>query len=90
MGSSESQTIEIRSGRGGKSAYIKGTRTRVSDILRLFDVMQDELVIERICRALPHLTPEQVREALEYGRNAPQVKDEILEEQALLQKIPTS
>jgi uncharacterized protein (DUF433 family) len=87
MGHEES--IEVRAGRGGKSAYVKGTRTRVSDIVRLYDIMKEELIIERICRALPHLTEEQVRAALDYGRYDPSVKDEILEERALLETIPT-
>jgi uncharacterized protein (DUF433 family) len=80
--------IEVRKGPGGESAYIKGTRTRVSDILRMFDVMRDEVIIERICRALPHLTPDQVRAALEYGRGNQAVEDEIREEESLLREQP--
>jgi uncharacterized protein (DUF433 family) len=82
--------IEVRKGPGGKSAYISGTRTRVSDIARLYRILQDEAVIDRICESLPHLEPAQVRAAIDWWRaNGQTVEDEIAEEQALLDTIPT-
>ena len=79
------QLIEVRGGPGGRSAFIKGTRVRVSDIAQLEGLRNGSSAPEQICKALPHLTPEQVRAALEYWRAHPKdIQKEIEEEEALL------
>jgi uncharacterized protein (DUF433 family) len=82
--------IEVRKGPGGKTAFIKGTRTRVLDIARMFLIMQDELIIERICQALPHLEPGQVRAAVEWWRkHSKDIENQMMEEEKILQSLPT-
>ena len=84
------KAVEVRKGLGGETAFLTGTRTRVSDVARLFLIERDEMVIERICKALPHLQPDQVRAALDWWRsNEEQVQAEIDLEQALLAKMTT-
>jgi uncharacterized protein (DUF433 family) len=63
----EHMLIEHKAGPGGKTPVIKGTRVRVSDIARLYEILQDEVVVERIQRSLPHLTPSQIHAALTTG-----------------------
>ena len=82
--------IELRTGPGGQSAFIAGTRVRVSDIARLHDVLQTEMIAERIQAALPHLTLPQITAALGYWRaNKARIVQEIEEEEKLLDSIPT-
>ena len=82
------QLIEVRHGPGGRSAFIKGTRVRVSDIAQREGLRNGMSAPEQICRALPHLTPEQVQAALEYWRTHPEdIQKEIEEEEALLGEI---
>lgn len=88
-GSPDRDPIETRRGPGGESAFIAGTRVRVSDVAQLYGLIQEELVVERIVRSLPHLTPAQVRAAIEYWRShEQQISDEIAEERAILANIP--
>jgi uncharacterized protein (DUF433 family) len=83
--------ISIRRGAGGESAYVEGTRTRVSDIARLYKMMREEVIIERMIRSMPHLTPSQIAAALEYWRaNADEIDDEIAEEDLLVEKLATA
>ena len=84
------QYIERRSGPGGTSAYINGTRVRVSDIARLYGLLQSETIAERIRRSLPHLTPPQIEDAIAYWRaNQKEIDAEIEEEEKLLSNVPT-
>jgi uncharacterized protein (DUF433 family) len=80
--------IEVRKGPGGKTAFIKGSRTCVSDIARLFQITQEELVVERICESMPYLEPAQVRAAIAWWHDHEQdVEQEIEEERELLAKV---
>ena len=82
------KAIEVRDGAGGKSAYIAGTRVRVSDIARLYSLMEAELVAERVQRSLPHLSLPQIRAAVTYWREHPkEVNEEISLEQSILEKL---
>lgn len=82
--------IEVREGRGGKSAYIRGTRVRVSDIARLHEVLGAGGVPERIREALPHLTVRQVEAALGYWRkHEKEIRDEIDKEEGILSRLPS-
>jgi uncharacterized protein (DUF433 family) len=82
--------IERRVGPGGESAFIAGTRIPVSDIARLYRLMESEIVTERIPRALPSLSPEQVKVAMTYWRSNPEeIEQEIEEEEAILREIPS-
>ena len=79
------QTVEIRESAGGKSAFIKGSRVRVSDIARMVALGEKA---EEIQAALPHLTKKQVLAAIEYWQaHKPSIQREIEEEDALLEKI---
>ena len=80
--------IVRRSGAGGTSAYIRGTRVRVSDIASLVLILRDETMEERINRALPHLTPEQIDAALAYwNSHSDEIEAQIEEEEALFREI---
>jgi uncharacterized protein (DUF433 family) len=80
--------IEHKAGPGGKTPVIKGTRVRVSDIARLYELLKEEVVVERIQKSLPHLTPAQIHAALDYWReNKQEVEIEIQQERDLLEKI---
>jgi uncharacterized protein (DUF433 family) len=82
--------IEHRTGPGGESAFIAGTRIRVSDIARLYSLMESEILTERIPQALPSLSPEQVKAAITYWRSNPQeIDQEIEEEDAILRELPS-
>jgi len=66
------------------SPIIAGTRVRVSDIVSIHNLWAREMVIERICRSLPHLAPEQVREALRYyEEHREEIDREMAEEEAM-------
>ncbi len=66
------------------SPIIKGTRIRVADVVRYYRLLAREMVIERIVQALPHLTPEQVRAALDYyDRHRYEIERELREEDRL-------
>lgn len=80
--------IEHRSGAGGRSAYVGQTRVRVSDVARLYKIMHEEVIAERIQKSIPHLTTTEIHAALEYWReNTQEIEDEITEEEELLSKI---
>lgn len=82
--------IEIRKGAGGESAYIGRSRVRVSDVARMYPLMLDELIIERMSRSLPSLTEEQLAEALAYWRAHPEmIQAEIDEEEKILASLPS-
>ena len=86
----QSEAIEIREGPGGMTAFIPGSRIRVSDIARYYQLMLDEVIVERIQRAFPHLTERQIASALDYWRtHEAEVAAEIEEEMKLLEQIPT-
>ena len=83
--------IEIRKGAGGDTAYVSGTRVRVSDVARLYRLMQEEVIVERMRRSLPSLTPAQLTSALAYWRaHEKEIEEEIQEEERLLKKIPAA
>ena len=85
----EKPAIETRQGAGGESAYIAGTRVRVSDIARLYALLKEESMIERIQRSLPSLTVPEIEVALEYWRvHKSEVESEIAEEEALFERVP--
>jgi uncharacterized protein (DUF433 family) len=78
-------------GRAEGKAMIAGTRVRVSDIARLYEIKLDEMMIQYISEALPHLTREQIREALDYWRaNRAEIDREIELEEALMSQIPAA
>jgi uncharacterized protein (DUF433 family) len=82
--------IEVRKGRGGRSAYIRGTRTRVSDIVRLAQALAGDSVARNIEEELPHLTTAQVESALAYWRaHREQIALEIAREEKVLRHIPS-
>jgi uncharacterized protein (DUF433 family) len=90
MGKSKDD-VEIRRGAGGDTAYISGTRVRISDVARLYRIMQEEVIIERMRRSLPSLTSEQLTSALAYWRaHEAEIEQEIQEEDRLFDKIPAS
>jgi uncharacterized protein (DUF433 family) len=81
--------VEKRMGAGGESTFVKGTRVRVHDIARLFQIVQEELVVERMLEALPHLTREQIDDALSYWlSHADEIAEEMREEEQVMSKIP--
>jgi uncharacterized protein (DUF433 family) len=67
---------ELIDHRAGAAGYvrpmIKGTRTRVSAVAQLYELLQRETPAERIRRALPYLEIEQIEAAIEYWRNHPE------------------
>jgi uncharacterized protein (DUF433 family) len=84
------KTIDVRSGPDGKSAYITGTRVRVLDIAELHDLLSKESIDERIQRALPHLTLEQIQAALAYWReHREEITAEIAKRDLILEKTPS-
>lgn len=81
--------IEVREGPGGKSAFINGTRIRVLVIARLFEILQEELLMDRMLEEMPTLSKEQISEALAYWREHPrEMLEEIDEENEAISKIP--
>jgi uncharacterized protein (DUF433 family) len=82
--------IEVRHGPGGESAFIAGSRVRVSDIARLYSLMQEELVVERVQRSLPHLSLPQIRAAVTYWHeHEKEVDEEISRERLILNNLPS-
>jgi uncharacterized protein (DUF433 family) len=80
--------IEHRSSAGRSSPVIKGTRVRVAEIAQLYRLLSEEVVAERIQKALPHLTMEQIQAALAYWRNHPdEVQSEIETDEAFLSDL---
>ena len=82
---------EVRRSTAGPSAFIRGTRVRVADFVQLYLLLQQEVVVERLLRSLPDLTPEQVHAALDCSRSR---KEEIeleveAEEEILTRPAPT-
>lgn len=88
---SPNAAIEYRSGASGeKTAFISGTRVRVSDIARLYTIMRETIIIERMLQALPSLSEEQVAAALAFWReNEKEIENEINQENEILSKIST-
>ena len=83
--------VEIRKGAGGDTAYISGTRVRISDVARLYRLMEEEVIVERMRRSLPSLSPSQLTSALAYWRaHEEEIEEEIQEEERLLKKIPAA
>ena len=83
------KAIEIREGAGGETAYVSGTRVRVSDVVRLFQVTQEQIVIERMRQSLPTLTERQLTDALAYWREHPErIQAEIDEEEQVIASLP--
>ena len=81
--------IDVRRGSGRKSAYIGGTRVRVSDIVRLYIRLRAEPLNERILASLPYLTLAQIDEALEYwASHGDEIESEIAEEDRIAESIP--
>jgi len=89
MARTRKPAIEIRTGAGGETAYITDTRVRVSDIVRLYEIAREEVLVEYIQRALPHLSYEQITAALAYYRqNTTRIETELKEEDEVLANIP--
>jgi uncharacterized protein (DUF433 family) len=89
MARARKSAVEVRKGVGGESAYIADTRVRVSDIVRLYEIAREEVLVEYVQRALPHLSFEQIAGALAYYRaNQSQIDSEMEEEDEAFLKIP--
>ena len=58
--------IEHRVTATGKSAYVGATRVRVSDIARMSESLQTELMVDRIREAIPSLSEAEIVAALRY------------------------
>jgi len=81
--------IEIRQGAGGKSAFVGKSRIRVADIAQMYPIILDELIVERMQRAYPSLTVDQIYAALEYWRvHKKEIDSLIQEEQAIIDRLP--
>jgi len=52
----------------GGRPRIEGTRISVKDIVALYQMHLDSIIVERILKDFPHLKEEQVRAALQYYR----------------------
>jgi len=91
MAKHKGDPIEIRQKASGKKAYIAGTRVRVADIAVYYGIFLDELVIERLQRAMPHLTAKEIADAIEYWRNnKDEIQKEIEEDDAAIANIPAA
>ena len=67
------ELIEHRAGFAGYvRPYIKGSRIRVSDIARQYELLHQETPAERIQHAFPHLEIEQIEAAIDYWRTHPE------------------
>jgi uncharacterized protein (DUF433 family) len=87
----KNKSIEIRQGAAGPHAYVGKSRIRVVDVAVYYGIMLDELVIERLQRAYPHLTVEQIRDAIDYWRsNKDEIEREIEADEAALANIPSA
>ena len=71
--------VEEKPGVGGGYPQVRGTRTPVRVIVNLYRKTND---FERTAAMLPHLTPEQVRGALDYYAVYPGRVDEDIERNA--------
>jgi uncharacterized protein (DUF433 family) len=86
----ETPEIEIREGAGGKSAYVGKSRIRVADVAQMYPIILDELIVQRMQRAYPSLTADQIQAALDYWRtHKDEIDSLIAEEQAILEKLST-
>jgi uncharacterized protein (DUF433 family) len=82
--------IEIRRGAGGDSAYVRGSRVRVSDIARLIHLHDADQAIECVQDALPFLTRTQIKAAIAWWhKHEDDVEQEIAEEAAILRATPS-
>ncbi len=78
-----------RKNEGSHPYIIEGTRVRVNDIARLYELCLQELVIERIGKALPHLSEEQIEAAVRFWREHPdEIAQEIRDEEAIMAQMP--
>ena len=68
MAKSKKAEIEMRADDDGEAAFIAGTAVRVSDVARLYPLMQEKIIIERMQHVLPNLTQEQIAAAIDYWR----------------------
>jgi uncharacterized protein (DUF433 family) len=85
----EDKKIELRKSAGGKTAYVGASRIRVSDVVRLYHVTQEELILDRMQRSLPMLSTDQLEAALAYWRShKSEIEREILEEERLTEDLP--
>jgi uncharacterized protein (DUF433 family) len=81
----DEKLIEVRKPAAGKSAFIKGTRVRVSDIARMCSLGESA---DEIRNALPHLSAHQIQAAIDYWRgHATKIEAEINEEDRLLARM---
>ena len=84
--------IEIREKTYGPTAYIAGTRIRVSIIARYYRLAESEGEQPEayIRRALPHLSPAEIRAAVRYWRgHEDEIDSEITADREALEQIPT-
>ena len=71
MAKSKKAEIEMRSGlMDSEAAFIAGTAVRVSDVARLYPLVQEKMIIESFQRLLPNLTQEQIAAAIDYWRRS--------------------
>ena len=90
MATKKFKHIETREGPGGSSPYVGNSRVRVSDIARLYRLIESETIVERINYSLPHLTPAEIQDALDYWNTHPnEIENEIDEEERILSTLPT-
>ncbi len=83
--------VEKRTGAGGESTFVKGTRTRVQDVVRLYMMVQEELIIEKMLESMPHLTREQVADALSYWlSHADEMAEEMRAEENAISQMPSA
>jgi uncharacterized protein (DUF433 family) len=89
MAKARKPAIEIREGAAGETAYIADTRVRVVDIVQLYEIAREELLVEYVQKALPHLSYEQITSALAFYRsNRSRIDAEMQEEDEAFSKIP--
>jgi len=75
--------IEVQDG----FATIKGTRIRVKDIVAQYRYDLDDLVVSALLHEYPHLDEYQIRAALGYWHENPDmIEEEIRTEKALFEK----
>ena len=78
------QLIDRKNDSTRPSPVIKATRIRISDIARLSRILELETLAERIQRALPSLSIDQIEAALAYWRDHPsEVEQEIERDETL-------
>jgi len=83
--------VEKRNGPGGESTFVSGTRTRVSDVARLFMLVQEELIIERMSEAMPHLSKDQIADALSYWlSHSDEIAEEMREEESVISQMQSA